>query len=205
LWRLQWLEEKLNIPRISLGVVYRSGAKFEMTEQFITPIFLEDAPTWEAVSDLSKFTLKVPDSFGVGLGIRPTENLTLTFDVVHIEYKDLLEDFDIVISPESRTKDDYTVDNVTEIHVGAEYVLDIGERFLALRAGAYTDPDHTIRYSGDESGLGTVQQVLFPGGDDQIHITGGVGLVVNENFQIDTAANISDRSKQLSISAVYRF
>ncbi len=31
------------------------------------------------------------------------------------------------------------------------------------------------------------------------------GLVMNEHFQIDTAANIAENNKQFSISTVYRF
>ncbi len=201
LWRLQWLEEKFDIPRVSIGAVYRSGAKFEITETFITPVFLIFQETWEGVTDLTEFTLKVPDSFGVGVTVRPIDDLTLTLDVIHIQYEDLLEDFDIVISPGDRTKDDYTVDNATEVHFGVEYVLALGERLLALRAGVYNDPDHTVRYTGDDS----TGKVFFPGGDDQFHVTGGVGLVVSERFQIDTAANIADNNRQLSLSAVYRF
>ncbi len=37
-----------------------------------------------------------------------------------------------------------------------------------------------------------------------LHFTGGVGLVMNEHFQIDTA-NIAENNKQFSISTVYRF
>lgn len=200
IWRLQWLEEKFNIPRASIGAVYRSGAKFEVTETFLNPVFIEDKD-WARITDLSEFTLKVPDSFGAGIAVRPIDNLTLTLDVVHIEYKDLLKDFDIVFGQDIRIPKEYSVDNATEVHFGVEYVLSLGERILGLRAGVYNDPDHTIRYTGDD----IVAKTLFPGGDDQIHVTGGVGLVVSEKFQIDTAANIATRNKQLSVSAVYRF
>jgi hypothetical protein len=50
-----------------------------------------------------------------------------------------------------------------------------------------------------------VYKSVFPGGKDQLHITAGVGLVVSDQFQFDTAANIADKNKQFSLSAVYRF
>ena len=206
MWRLQWLEEKLDIPRVSIGAVYRSGAKFQVTEAFSLEIV--NAPdTYAGVSDITEFTIKVPDTFGIGVAVQPTDELTVTLDVIHIQYEDLLDDFDIVLAQDSEKKENYTVDNATEVHVGVEYVLTLGERLLALRAGAYYEPDHTIRFTGttgDEFD-DDAARILFPGGDDQFHVTGGVGLVVSEKFQIDTAANIADNCTQVSISTVYRF
>lgn len=207
MWRLNFLEKILDIPRISLGAVYRTGPKFEVTESFSYRLLPTEVNSeYEVVTDVGKlsdmtaFTLKVPDSYGFGLAVQPTNALTFTVDIVCIEYEDLLKDFDIVLGLEGDRKD-YKVDNAVEAHVGAEYVLTLGERLLALRLGGYYEPDHTIRYTGDR----TSDKILFPGGDDQLHFTGGVGLVVNEHFQIDTAANIAENNKQFSISTVYRF
>ncbi|MDY0093481.1 MAG: hypothetical protein RBT80_12355 [Candidatus Vecturithrix sp.] len=207
MWRLHFLEKILDIPRISLGAVYRTGPKFEVTESFsyrLLPTYVNNQ--YEVVTDVGKlsdmtaFTLKVPDSYGFGLAVQPTNALTFTVDIICIEYEDLLKDFDIVLGVEGDWKD-YKVDNTVEAHVGAEYVLTLGERLLALRLGGYYEPDHTIRYTGDRAS----DKILFPGGDDQLHFTGGVGLVMNEHFQIDTAANIAENNKQFSISTVYRF
>ncbi|GAK58147.1 membrane protein involved in aromatic hydrocarbon degradation [Candidatus Vecturithrix granuli] len=207
MWRLNFLEKILDIPRISLGAVYRTGPRFEVTESFsyrLLPTYVNNQ--YEVITDVGKlsdmtaFTLKVPDSYGFGLAVQPTNALTFTVDIVCIEYQDLLKDFDIVLDS-NEDKNDYTVDNAVEAHVGAEYVLTLGERLLALRLGGYYEPDHTIRYTGDDA----TNKILFPGGDDQLHFTGGVGLVINEHFQIDTAANIAENNKQFSISTVYRF
>jgi long-chain fatty acid transport protein len=202
--------------KVSIGAVYRRGTKFTVTEKpgrRVGRPNLLDPNDDEYDPDLAEFTLKVPDSFGVGVAFRATDSLTLTLDVVHIQYKDLLEDFDVAPFGEFvryYTSDYYTVDNVTEIHFGMEYILTLGERLLALRAGVYNDPDHTIRYTGTSEWeeweyIHRPERALFPGGNDQIHVTGGLGLVLNEQFQIDAAANIADRNSQFSISAVYRF
>ncbi len=189
-------------PKISVGAVYRSGPTFTVTETLVN----RDTG-FVASGDLAEFTLKVPDSFGAGIGFRATDFLIFMLDVVHIRYEDLLEDFDILFGEEAYTKENYTVDNATEVHVGAEYILPLGERFLALRAGVYNDPDHTIRFTGTTGNpsVDLLGKALFPGGDDQIHVTGGVGLVVNNHFQIDSAADIADKHTQFSLSAVYRF
>ena len=88
----------------------------------------------------------------------------------------------------------------------------IQEVMTALDKEGYYEPDHTIRFTGTTAGKAAdpaysdaVQKALFPGGDAQFHVTGGVGLVVNEHFQLDTAANVADKNKQFSVSAVYRF
>ena len=217
LWRLQFIEKKLNIPKVSFGAVYRSGPKFTVRESFsygllpvyaIAGVVITDTAT---LANNAEFTVKVPDSFGAGFAVQPTKDLTFTLDVVHIKYQDLLENFNMILLP-AAAKDNYTIDNATEVHLGAEYVLTLGEKLLALRLGGYYEPDHTIRFTGTTAGKAAdpaysdaVQKALFPGGDAQFHVTGGVGLVVNEHFQLDTAANVADKNKQFSVSAVYRF
>ncbi len=186
-------------PKVSIGTVYKSGPQFIITQT------IPEQGGYDP--DLTEFTLKVPDSFGIGGAFRATDLLTLMLDVVYIRYEDLLEDFDIVIDPVRFTKENYIIDNTTEVHIGIEYIIPFGERLLALRAGGYNEPDHTIRFTGSTGDpvYDIIGRERFPGGEDQIHITGGVGLVVSDRFQIDTAANISDKSTQLSLSAVYQF
>jgi long-subunit fatty acid transport protein len=194
-------------PKISFGVVYRSGPKFEVIQSIssIFPTLILDN-TFEEVFDFSEVTLKIPDAYGVGIKWQAKDTLIFTFDVVHIEYEDLLEDFDSLyrIPPE----ENFTVDNVTEIHLGVEYTMALGERrFLALRAGTYYEPDHIIRFTGTTgSEVGDIfSRTLYPGGEDQIHVSGGLGLAIGKHFQIDTAVDVADQVKQLSVSAIYRF
>ena len=190
-------------PKISIGAVYRSGPTF-VAERETVAIVEETVESYNP--DAAEFTVNVPDSFGTGIAFRATDFLTVTLDVVHIRYEDILEDFDILAGT-YYTTENYAVDNVTEIHLGGEYILPFGDRFFALRAGIYHEPDHTIRFTGTtgDPALDLEEKEKFPGSDDQMHITGGLGLVVSEHFQVDTAANIAAKSTQFSISAVYRF
>ena len=236
LWRLERLEEILHVSRFSFGAVYRAGAEFKVKEVLSWSIL----PTQEYSSeftDFEEFTLKIPDSFGVGLAIKPLDSLTFTLDVVHVQYEDLLEDFDVIF-PNFTDDRNFTVDNGTEIHFGMEYEVEMGERLLFLRAGIYNDPDHSIRFTGSTEGkiretldplivqyannppalaliedyiqdqtqaYDNVNKTLFPGGEDLIHITGGIGLVISEHLEINTGINFSENNNQLSVTGVYRF
>ncbi|MCP4404585.1 MAG: hypothetical protein GY801_45695 [bacterium] len=236
LWRLERLEEMLHVPRFSIGAVYRAGAEFKVKEVLSWSLLPTQQYSSE-FSDFEEFTLKIPDSFGGGIAIKPRDNLTFTLDVVHVQYEDLLEDFDIIFSAFT-SEQNFTVDNATEIHFGMEYEVEMGERLLFLRAGIYNDPDHSIRFTGTTEGkireklapliaqyennpsslaliedyiqdqtqaYDNVGKSLFPGGEEQIHLTGGIGLILNEHLEINTGINLSEYNNQLSVTGVYRF
>jgi long-subunit fatty acid transport protein len=200
-------------PKISVGLIYRTGPEFMVTKKYGRGL---EEQGWELDpghpdynKDFAEFTLKVPDSFGAGAAFQATDSLIVTVDVVHIQYKDLLKDFDPIMQDRelSYTEDNYTVDNVTEVHVGAEYALSLGKRFLALRTGVYYEPDHSIRFTGTtgDERADAFGRTLFPGGDDEVHITTGLGLLINDHFHIDLAANIANKIKQISVSAILGF
>lgn len=206
---LQWQPH----PKFSFGAVYRSGTTFTVTVQ---PgrrgrYSVLDPTDDDYDSDLAEFTLRLPDSFGAGIAFRPSDTLTLTLDVMHVRYKDLLEDLDILYETDYLTADNFTVDNATEIHFGLEYLLVVAERIVTLRAGVYDDPAHAIRFTGaaqpgvSSSFVTNAYRNRFAGGEDQVHVTGGLGIVFNEHLQIDAATDIADNLKQVSVSAVYRF
>ena len=72
---------------------------------------------------------------------------------------------------------------------------------IPVRVGAWTDPDHKIRYEGQFA----EQRAYFTGGDDEMHYTGGFGIAVGRKFQIDVAYDHSKLVKTASLSAVIRF
>lgn len=202
LWKLH--------PKISIGTVYKTGTTFKAKRTY----FSRSEESGEMINigrfypDFVEFTLRIPTSYGTGIAFRATDYLTFTLDVMHIHYEDLLEDFDLsYLASDVYSEENYTIDNTTEFHVGMEYIIPFDERFLALRAGIYTEPDHSLHFTGTtgDPDADLAGKTLFPGGKDQLHLTGGLGLVVNERLQLDTAVNIADHSSQISLSAVYRF
>ena len=113
-----------------------------------------------------------------------------------------------VLTHKAYEKDEVKISaDILDHNAGIEYIVPIGRHLLALRAGGYNEPDHIIRFTGatGDPRFDIAEREIFPGGNDQLHITGGVGLVIDERFQVDAAANIAKQTTQLSLSIVYRF
>jgi hypothetical protein len=47
-------------------------------------------------------------------------------------------------------------------------------------------------------------RAMLPKGDDEWHYTAGLGLATRR-FQVDLAADLSDRVNTISLSAIYNF
>jgi hypothetical protein len=96
-----------------------------------------------------------------------------------------------------------------QLRFGTEYALVTSGVTIAVRGGAWNDPDHRMNF--DRENL-TAQQrasigrtdVRYLPGTNAIHGTTGVGLVFSR-FQIDAAVDISDPVKTVSASTVVRF
>lgn len=188
----------------SLGAVFRRGPRYNMT-QTTQPGSVAKIPPFPVLPDaVSDFSLKVPDTYGVGASFRPFDRLTIAADIVRIMYSQLLGGFQFAFSDSGdaplRGKD-FRLDDAVEFHVGAEYIMFIRGIPIAARAGFYTNPDHRIRYTGLDRG----ERLLFPGGRDQYHGTGGLGIVPFPGVQFDFATNVSREILEFSVSTVLRF
>ena len=98
--------------------------------------------------------------------------------------------------------DDRAVDDVDELHLGAEYVFLNPTSIIAVRLGAWLEPDHQIRATITESS--PVDRALHLRGEDEMHYAVGLGVAL-QNFQIDLAADFADRVDTVSLSAIYSF
>jgi long-chain fatty acid transport protein len=182
---------------LSLGMVYRFGPRFDMEVVSSTMSPGVPVPPRQEAHFAGFFDL--PDVFGGGFTLRPNQRLTMSLDVNRVYYSQMIKDLVLVegggVSPE-----DFVLEDATEVHAGVE-VLFTGLRMpIALRAGAWYDPDHRLRAeTGPE-----FNQILFFAGEDQIHGTAGFGLSLRA-VQIDAAADISERNKTASVSAAIRF
>jgi hypothetical protein len=159
--------------QFSIGGVYRQGGEYDLEAERVET-FLGEVETRTFNTRLA-----VPDSYGVGIAVRPSQQFTLALDVARIEYSDLDPD-----EPE--------LTDATEIHAGVEYVFLLGANAtpLSVRGGVFTNPDHD-EFSGIDSG--------------QVHGTFGLGLVVAQRFQVDWAFNLSSRIREALVSFVARF
>ena len=226
------------ITKLSIGAVYRDGAEFEL-EETIVDTSLDDG-RFESAETLADFLgnrnfefdddafafmnrFEVPDQYGLGLGIKPTESLTIAIDGIVVEYSDLGKgfvgnvnaltfpgDFDCpndgpctdFATPVAR----YLFDDEVIVRLGLEYIWTIDEKWpFALRGGVWNDPN--VRLSGDfgPNGVFIADNTTFPEGDDELHYTVGFGFLLQEKFQADFAADFSQLANSYTASFIYHF
>lgn len=164
-------------------------------------------------------TFKAPDVYSLGATFRPTDRWTLSAEWDRVTYSDLRPSVNVLAiadSPEI-SLDEFEIDDGDEYHVGVEYAYLLQVAALYFRGGSWYDPDHQLRFE-DRPPLSVTNadgvlkptndavrlRARFPGGEDEIHWTGGVGISF-PRFQIDAAYDLSDRTDIASLSAVVRF
>lgn len=186
------------------------------------------------IGPTTEVTFHVPDSYSLGVAYRPLDRLTLSVEAARIEYEDLLDGFtsgmNILTFKDCNTSNcspnnnhpgaNFVVEDRTELHLGGEYIFTVGTNPLAVRLGLYTDPDNRVRADFEKHTLATFggfpiapsdgQSLLstndsFPERDDELHITAGAGIVIQDRFQVDVAVDFSDIADQYVLSSIYRF
>ena len=194
-------------------------------ESFPNPDFVDPAIP-RVLSGESSF--EVPSVLSLGFKFQPTVVWTLSFEYTRVNYSSLEPENNILyfgvenlntcgdfsqngtpqniecINSQDRL-DRFVVDDADEFHVGLEYVIR-RPRQIALRLGAWLDPDHQMRFENPER-IGPPEdrfEPRFRPGSDEIHLTGGFGWVVGD-FQFDFGVDLSDRAEIASLSTVYRF
>ncbi len=196
LWKLYQTQAPLK--EFSVGGVFRSGPRLDLTESINFSIVSGQTGT------TVDYTVKVPDVYGAGASYRQggllTSDDTITFslDILHIQYSDLLENFQITLAGAS--PEEFTVQDATQIHGGVEYSFFSGTTLISLRGGFFTDPDHSITFQGNDLRF----LVLFPEREDQTHVTFGGGISLGR-LRIDGAVNLANSISEGVITAFYRF
>ncbi len=140
---------------------------------------------------------------GIGLDSSAGIRKARTSDDVtghRVEYVTITGGFDpTVIDPE------LTLDDADELHLGVEYVFAHKQPIFVLRLGAWLDPDHLFRFSGGDGSLDdTLARAIQTGGDDELHVSAGVGIKL-QHLQVDLAVDLSDLRDTASLSAIYSF
>jgi long-subunit fatty acid transport protein len=195
--------------RLAIGAVYRDGGNFEFTAGSfgITNGTISSTPL--VIKDDIEFN--VPRSYGIGLNYKVTETFSVNFDVARMKYSDLTRNVRSILAPDGPLVDGgvkpLRIDDGTEIRLGAEYVFTEAKYPVVIRGGVWRDPEHTIRFRGrpDPDALNAeANALIFSVGDDEMHYTLGLGIAF-EKFQLDVAADISNRYDVYSLSGVYRF
>lgn len=182
LWRIS--------ERWNLGMVYRQGPEVRGSiEERAGPMHREvpaDTVTLTASGDL-----KLPGVFGLGAAYRSRDGrLTVSFEWDRVGYSSLLNDADPGL----------VLEDVDELHLGAEYVFPLSRSVLAVRLGGWLDPDHRIDYRGGSY----VSEALHVPGEDEVHLAAGLGAVFKK-LQLDLGVDVSDPVSTVSLSTIYSF
>lgn len=183
--------------KLSFGGVYKQGPQFD------SPTFFASGATgWEYLR-IAETKFHMPDTAGLGVSFRPRPELTINADAVHVKYSNLVDDFvPIIVGEELRSA--FVLEDVTELHLGAEYFFPTKIPF-ALRGGYWYDPKHSIEWQGPMTDFEHIAEaMLYPEGQDQHHFSIGAGIAL-PRFQIDIAYDSADLYKVGSISFVTRF
>lgn len=185
LWRLA--------EGFTLGAVYRQGMDVDIGARVRAGEAIDfGVPPGGVIAEVSGLGLEFPDIYGFGFAYRrPDGRLTLSFQWDRVFYSSI---------PESLQLDDQTIDDANELHIGAEYVFIDSTPVIALRLGAWFEPDHQMRPIIDDPWL----EALTVNGDDEFHYAAGLGVAM-QRFQFDFAVDASDRLDTLSLSAIFNF
>ena len=175
-----------------VGAVFRQGPEFDLSISNALPSgeFQLDRP--------GRF--HVPHVFGVGVLFRPITNGTVTVDVSRVGYSRMTEGFVDIFTEEGTEAGNYSVNDATEFHAGFEYVF-TRQLPVAVRAGYWRDPEHTLRYTGEDL---SELAIFGDRGEDQHHFTFGGGVVFGR-FEVNGAVDTASRTRAFSASAVVRF
>lgn len=189
--------------KFSVGAVYRSTPDFDTNHN-------QTVPDFPSLDFDKAYKFDTPDAYGIGFSFQPNDNLTFNFDIMRITYSDLADPvfwaFEDPAPDYGQTiVNDMSIDDGTEFHLGAEYVLQ--NKPIALRAGAWYDPDHALTDYGPvnpDDPSAKANAAFFPGGSNETHWSIGFGFFF-EKFQMDFAADFSKNQDTISVSGVYRF
>lgn len=177
----------------SIGGVYRQKMEVDLDVEARAGELVDyGVPPGGIIIEATGIPVQFPDFYGLGFAYRHADGrFTVSFQWDRVEYSDI---------PDSLRLDDQTMDDSDELHLGVEYVFLDSTPIIAMRLGAWMEPDHQMHATVDDP----VTQALLRRGDDDVHYSAGLGIAT-ERFQIDLAADFADWTDTVSLSAIFNF
>ena len=184
-------------PTFRLGTAYRRGPAFSFEQE-------DRRPLREPLVRTGRF--KVPDVVALGALWLPLPTVSISADYAFVAYSQLLRTFVELQAVSSGRERQLSIRDGHEWHLGAEWVVSREAPQPTLRAGVWRDPDHAVRYIADGSDpqLDLLLTTILPGGTDLMHYTLGAGLSFSTRFEINAAADLTSRSRYVSVSCIVR-
>lgn len=189
LWRVS--------PQWSLGGYFRQGPRMELRVIETAGPAEGEFPEGTIVLDESS-PLRLPDVYGLGAAFRSKDGAwTVGGEWSRVRYSSITKGLDVDVFDPGQIH----LSDGNELHLGLEYVFVRLKPIVGLRLGAWREPAHRV-VAGPDADI--FERAVFQAGKDEIHVTGGVGLVF-PRFQVDLGADFSDPADLASLSLVYRF
>ena len=174
--------------QLRLGAFYRQGPRLSLGKIGATPC---------AEQACREGSLRLPDTFGAGAALRSRGGaLTVAFEWDRVRYSSLVEG----LSAAALGADRLSLSDVSELHVGAEYAFLRLDPVLAVRVGAWLDPDHRLCGAAADSAYPCATGAR----SDEGHVTLGFGMAF-KRFQLDLAVDGSRTEVTSSISGIFSF
>ncbi len=141
-------------------------------------------------------SLRLPDTYGAGAALRSFGGaLTTAFEWDHVRYSSL----ESGLSAASCGSGSLSVPDADELHAGVEYAFLRLDPLLALRLGAWLDPDHRLCGTGDSP-----YPCAPDSGGSELHGTLGLGVALR-HVQLDFAVDTSNSRVTVSFSGIVGF
>lgn len=200
--------------RVSAGFAYYGGRTFTVTTTLFGEFLFTGFPDIRLTGEQHDVDYVIPDRYAAGASWRLRDNITVVADVSRVRYSRQVTDrfliVDFIDPAAGLTKNNFFIDDVTEIHAGGEYRIYRQGKTIAFRGGVFTDPDHQMHYrSGGNNTRHIADRLLrfrFNSLAQQtdVGVTAGGGIAIANKFQIDAATSLSRDSRQLVVSMVFK-
>lgn len=185
---------------VKIGANYRKGPSFSFSQHDVVRA---------SQLDLTRTgTFKVPDVTGIGAEWKLNGVFRVTADYNRVSYAQLKKDFIDIQSLSSGRQDQLHIDSGNEVHAGFEYLVLNLAIPLAVRGGAWYDPDHSVHYEPTAANdrLDVLLAATLPGTEGLVHYTFGAGVVLPwHGIEVNGAGDFSSRTRYLTASCVLRF
>ena len=203
-----------------VGGSFRGGAEFEADYEFTCGTsatgarpaacrreMVRDGQPLPELSGSTRF--KLPDVASIGVAWSPTPAFTASVEYDRIEYSQMLDGLRNSLTV-ANAPDHYTISDADDLHFGVEWIARRAPGgVLALRAGAWLESEHSLRYTADMDERYYRQEVavaLFSTPiEDEWHATAGVGFAAGARWRFDLAADLSKYRDAFVLSSVTRF
>ncbi|MCJ8167176.1 outer membrane protein transport protein [Pontibacter sp. E15-1] len=173
--------------QLSIGINYRSKVDIKVNDGSVTFRNIP-ASAMGNFPDGTEFSasLPMPSTLSLGVGFKPTDQLTLAVDVSRVQwsaYENLRFDFTQPVAGSTVSESDRKYEDAMIYRIGGEYQLN---EALALRAGAYYDQTPV------QDGYLTPET---PDSDSR-GLSVGVGYKVSDNFSLDASFLYINKAKR---------